>query len=108
MDAYIKKIYDMLYSPILTPYNLLENVKLPNYNYLKYYTNSIGVVAEIQCYIDEQEERTFFYQFNQKDYLQRIYYYDNGIEEDLFDRQRAVDDAKEDYYKNVNPDSMVG
>ena len=49
MDAYIKKIYDMLYSPILTPYNLLENVKLPNYNYLKYYTNSIGVVAEIQC-----------------------------------------------------------
>ena len=29
MDAYIKRIYDMLYSPVLTPYNLLENVKLP-------------------------------------------------------------------------------
>ena len=25
MDAYIKKIYDMLYSPIISPYNLLEN-----------------------------------------------------------------------------------
>ena len=24
MDAYIKKIYDMLYSPIISPYNLLE------------------------------------------------------------------------------------
>ena len=47
MDAYIEKIYNMLYSPILTPYNLIENVKLPNYRYLKYYTNNIGVVAEM-------------------------------------------------------------
>lgn len=33
MDAYIKKIYDMLYSPIISPYNLLENAKLDNYSY---------------------------------------------------------------------------
>ena len=49
MDAYIKKIYDMLYSPIISPYNLLENAKLDNYSYVKYYKNKIGLVAEMQC-----------------------------------------------------------
>lgn len=79
MDAYIKKIYDMLYSPVLTPYNLIENIKLSNYKYLKYYTNSIGIVAEMQCFVDRSEEKVFYYQFDQKDYLQEIYYYDDGV-----------------------------
>ncbi len=107
MDTYIKKIYDMLYSPILTPYNLLENAKLPNYKFVKYYSNSIGVVAEMQCHIDEQEERTFYYQFDKKDFLQKIYYYDNGVEKTLFDREIAIEEAKEDYYENMNTDKMV-
>lgn len=108
MDAYIKKIYDMLYSPILTPYNLLENVKLSNYKYVKYYKNDIGVVAEMQCFIDGQDEKVFYYQFDQKDYLQKIYYYDNSLEEVLFDRQMAIEEAKENYYKNVDVDCLAG
>lgn len=95
MGANIKKIYDMLYSPILTPYNLIENVKLPNYEYVKYYKNHMGVVAEMKCFLDEQEEKVFYYQFDQKDYLQKIYYYDNGTEEAFFDRKIAVKKAKE-------------
>lgn len=51
MDVQIKKIYDMLYSPIISPYNLLENAKLENYSYVKYYTNETGLVAEMQCEI---------------------------------------------------------
>ena len=101
MDAYIKRIYDMLYSPVLTPYNLLENVKLPNYRYVKYYTNSIGIVAE-------GEEKAFYYQFDKKDYLQKIYYYDNSVEELIFDRQFAIEEAKENYYINAGTDSVAG
>lgn len=108
MNAYIKKIYDMLYSPILTPYNLLENVKLSNYKYVKYYKNHIGVVAEMQCFLDDREEKVFYYQFDQNDYLQKIYYYDNGVEEYLFDRELAIEEAKENYYKNANVDCMAG
>ena len=108
MDAYIEKVYDMLYSPILTPYNLLENVKLPNYKYLKYYTNNIGIVAEMQCLVDEHEEKVFYYQFDQKDYLKKIYYYDNGVEETIFDRQQAIEEAKESYYRNVSADCVAG
>lgn len=108
MNAYINKIYDMLYSPILTPYNLLENVKLPNYKYLKYYTNSIGIIAEMQCLVDSKEEKIFYYQFDEKDYLQSIYYYENNVKEILFDRIVAVEESKENYYKNLDEDSKVG
>lgn len=108
MDAYIKKIYDMLYSPVLTPYNLIENIKLSNYKYLKYYTNSIGIVAEMQCFVDRSEEKVFYYQFDQKDYLQEIYYYDDGVKEAIFDRKLAVEEAKENYYRNINPEFVAG
>lgn len=100
MDAYIKKIYDMLYSPIISPYNLLENAKLENYNYVKYYTNEIGLIAKMQCIIPGEGEQIFYYQFDKKDYLQTIYR--NTIEEKsiIFSRQDAVETAKEEYYAN--------
>lgn len=100
MDAYIKKIYDMLYSPIISPYNLLENAKLENYNYVKYYTNEIGLIAEMQCLIPGEGEQIFYYQFDKKDYLQIIYR--NTLEEKsiIFSRPDAVEAAEEEYYAN--------
>ena len=107
MDAYIKRIYDMLYSPVLTPYNLLENVKLPNYRYVKYYTNSIGIVAEMLCLVDEGEEKAFYYQFDKKDYLQKIYYYDNSVEE-LILIGNLLSKKLRKYYHIAGTDSVAG
>lgn len=101
MDAYIKKLYDMLYSPIISPYNLLENAKLKNYKYVKYYTNEIGLVAEMECEVPDEGNKIFFYQFDKKDYLQIIYQDVNGRKEVIFDRKIAVAVAKEDYYINA-------
>lgn len=100
MEDYIKKIYNMLYSPIITPYNLLENAKLENYNYVKYYTNEVGLVAEMECEIQGEGDQVFYYQFDKKDYLQKIY--QNTVEEKniIFTRQEAVEVAKKEYYKN--------
>lgn len=100
MDADIKKIYDMLYSPIISPYNLLENAKLDNYSYVKYYTNGTGIVAEMQCVIPGEGEQVFFYQFDKKDYLQTIYQGTIETKNVIFDRQDAVETAKENYYAN--------
>lgn len=100
MDADIKKIYDMLYSPIISPYNLLENAKLENYSYVKYYTNETGIVAEMQCVIPGEGEQVFFYQFDKKDYLQTIYQGTIETKNAIFDRQDAVETAKENYYAN--------
>lgn len=63
----------MLYAPVISPYNLLENAKLENYRYVKYYTNEIGLIAEMQCEIPGEGEKVFYYQFDKKDYLQMIY-----------------------------------
>lgn len=97
MDAYIKKIYDMLYSPILTPYNLLENAKIENYNYVKYYKHDDGLITEMECEVSGKTE-VYYYYFNAKDYLQQIYIILNGQKEILFDRNNAIEAAKLEYY----------
>lgn len=100
MNSYIKKIYDMMYSPIITPYNLLENAKLDNYGYVKYYTNKMGIVAEMQCEIPGEGVQIFYYQFDDKDYLQRIYQNTMTIEGIIFSRDEAIESAKKEYYDN--------
>lgn len=87
MDAYIKKIYDMLYSPIISPYNLLENAKLENYSYVKYFTNEEGLVAEMQCVIPGEGEMVFYYQFDKKIIAKNIpeYYGEKNI---VFSRKK--------------------
>lgn len=100
MDAYIKKIYDMLYSPIISPYNLLENAKLENYSYVKYYTNEVGLIAEMQCEIPEEGKKVFYYQFDKKDYLQMIYQNTIETRNIIFSRKEAVETAKQEYYEN--------
>lgn len=100
MDAYIKKIYDMLYSPIITPYNLLENAKLNNYKYVKYYTNQVGIVAEMECIMSDNEKQIFYYQFDKNDYLQIIYQGTMESKNIIFDRKIATNEAKQEYYEN--------
>lgn len=98
MKDRIKKIYDMMYSPILTPYNLLENAKLDNYKYVKYYSNNIGIVAEMQCAIADDDIKTFYYQFDNRDFLQEIYCDLNGEKDIIFKRDTEIKDAKNEYY----------
>lgn len=98
MDAYIKKIYNMMYSPIITPYNLLENAKIDNYSYVKYYKSEEGLIAEMECTIPDEGKKVFYYHFDVKDYLILIYMEYNGIKEKVFDREIAVKDAKSEYF----------
>ncbi len=98
MDKSIRKIYDMMYSPIITPYNLLENAKVDNYNYVKYYKSDDGLISEMECEI-ESEKTIFYYYFDSKDFLQKIYMDVNGEKDILFTREDAIDDAKQEYYQ---------
>ena len=75
---------------------------------MKYYTNDIGIVAEMKCLVDGYGEKIFYYQFDEKDFLQRIYYFDNDAEEELFDRKQELEEAKKSYYKNKDNCSAVG
>ena len=97
MDSKIKKIYDMLYSPILTPYNLLDNAKLPNYSYVKYYKGNEGIIAEMECDMVDIGSRTFYYCFDQRDFLIKIFMEFEGNKTIVFDRNDEVESAKKVY-----------
>lgn len=102
MDKQIKKIYDLLHSPIVTPYNLLENAKLPNYSYVNYYEGAEGLIAEMKCFMeDRQEEVIFYYHFDEEDKLNRIYQKSVGDSKKkmVYDREKELDRAKK-VYKN--------
>ncbi len=108
MNDYIQKIYDMMYLPILTPYNLLENAKLENYSYVKYYKDLKGLIAEIECEIPDEGMRTFYYKFDDRDFLQKITVVINESEEIVFERQKEILHAKEDYYQNKLIKNKIG
>ncbi|WP_312353942.1 hypothetical protein [Aminipila sp.] len=98
MDAYLNKIYEMMYLPIVSPYNLLENAKIDNYSYVKYYNSDEGLIAEMKCDVPREGEKTFYYHFDKKDYLKKIYMEVDGIKEIVFDRNKAIQEAKSEYF----------
>ena len=95
MEKYIDKLYSLLHSPIITPYNLLENAKLDKYNYVKYYKGSKGLIAEMECINEDAIEVTFFYEFNMKDELDTIVMKDQQSLEVMFNRSDEIENVKE-------------
>lgn len=92
------KIYDLTYSPLLTPYNLIETLKLDNYISLNMKKNDIGIVAEISCLIDNNVY-TFIYEFDKNDYILSLYYYENKTIHYLFNRNEDLKNLKNIYNK---------
>jgi len=98
MENSIKKIYELLHSPILTPYNLLENVKIDNYKYVKYYKGDQGVICEMLCTFIDGADVKYFYQFDKNDYLFEVFQEkDNGIREKIFTRQEELQNQIKKY-----------
>lgn len=96
----INKIYQAIYSPIITPYNLVDNAKLPNYNYVKYYKNEIGLVVEMECYLEGEGNRIFYYCFDENNFLQEIYMNYNSEKSLVFSRTEEIEKAKTKYYSD--------
>lgn len=93
------RIYELTYLPLVTPSNLLDNMKLPNYKSINFLKNSDNVVAEVECFVDKKL-MLFYYVFNEKDFLQQIYYLDHGEKEILFDRQDELNSLRANYHLN--------
>ena len=98
MDKYIEKIFKMMKSPIITPYNLLENAKLDNYQYVKYFKGENGLICEMECFVDDIET-VFLYCFDKQDFLQKILMKQSGNEKCVFERNHEVEELKEELAK---------
>lgn len=101
MDDRIKKIYELMYSPIITPYNLLENAKLDNYEYVKYYKDKSGLICEMKCGLEDNTEGTFYYQFDSQDKLDNIYVKDGRKKTLIYSRKDELANQKSLYFKEA-------
>lgn len=92
------EIYNLTYLPLLTPYNLIDTLKLDNYISLNMHKGDLGIVSEITCLIDDSNI-TFYYEFDEKDHLLKIYYYEENNINYLFNREDSINKLKDEYYK---------
>ncbi|OSA89539.1 UNVERIFIED_ORG: hypothetical protein B2H93_15870 [Clostridium botulinum] len=93
------EIYDLTYLPILTPYNLINTLKLDNYISLNMHKGDLGIISEITCLIDGSNI-TFYYEFDENDHLLKAYYYEDTTINYLFNREDSIKKLKSEYYKS--------
>jgi hypothetical protein len=94
MDLDFKQLYELVYSPILTPYNLVDNAKLPNYDYVNYSKGEKGLIVSMKCELEEGFSVIFDYFFDKKDALQKLIMTSEEGVETLFDRQTDINKIK--------------
>lgn len=85
-------MHQLMCDEIITPHNLVDNSKLDNYSYVKYYKGISGLIVEMESLCSDQISRKFYYEFNEKDFLQKIIVktVNNDFIEVLFDRNKEI------------------
>ena len=100
MNEILNKLYKLIHTPLVTPYNLLENAKINTYNYVKYYKSINGLVCEMECEYSNLKEK-FFYHFDENDYLQIIVRKSSDdLEEIIYSRDSEIESLLE--LHNIN------
>lgn len=102
MKNEIINIYKLINSPLITPYNLLENALLDNYSYVKYYTDDSYFVTEMSCNLDDGSEKIFYYYFKDTYMLQYIFCNESNKKVCIFDRDKEISTSKELFVNNFN------
>ncbi|MHB1418882.1 MAG: hypothetical protein ACYCX4_04730 [Bacillota bacterium] len=90
MDEKIRQVYDMFFSPLVTPHNLLDNARLENYEFVTYSKMGTGLLVSMRCNIDLNITATFFYHFDVNDFLQTVVMESDNGQEIIFDRQKEA------------------
>jgi len=72
-ETIIQKIYELKEHAIITPASLLDNARLDNYSYVKYYRkNEDAFIVEMECICDDGIKRVFDYIFNNNNNLLQV------------------------------------
>lgn len=84
----IERLYDEIHGPKLTPFDLLENVKLPHYLSVDFKSKGDLIIGTTKCSIDN-EIATFTYIFKD-DKLISLKSSFNEEEEEIYNREKAI------------------
>lgn len=84
---YINKLVELITSPIVTPYNLIEYLKLDNYKSINLYKEENSIVAKVTFISYDTIENSLFYLFNHNNELLEIYQLENANKVICFNRE---------------------
>lgn len=98
LNETIQQIYNMLYSPVVSLYSLVDNAKLDNYEYVNYSKVKDELLVTMRCMIDNTPA-TFSYWFDKNDYLQKAIMETPQGSEILFDRRIEIQSLQKRYKK---------
>ncbi|MBM7605949.1 hypothetical protein JOC75_003977 [Metabacillus crassostreae] len=88
----IECLYDEIHGPKITPYELLENVKLPNYISVDFSTDSNNnIVAYTKCLLEHGDYVVFTYVFDKDNKLLSLKSTIYGIEDELYNRKTEIE-----------------
>lgn len=96
----IEYLFKLYHSPLTTPYNLLENALLPNYEYVKYYTEGDELIAEMKCSMDDVDT-IFYYHFTDNN-LQKIIMEQSSTKEVKFERSAEIKEVRSELLQNYS------
>lgn len=95
------EIYNLTYSPLFTPHNLIETLKVDTYVSLNMKKGPLGILAEIVCIIDNSPI-TFYYEFDKNDYILKVYYYEDDKINYIFNREDSLKQYRSEFNRIDN------
>ncbi|MES1043188.1 hypothetical protein FOA22_01510 [Heyndrickxia oleronia] len=88
----IERLYDEIHGPKLTPYELIENVKLPNYISVDFSKDSENnIIAYTKCLLEDGNKSVFTYTFNTDNKLISLKSMVCGVEEEIYNRKEEIE-----------------
>lgn len=84
-----ENIIKLINDNLITPFNLVENARLKNYEYVKYYQKDNFLISEMKV-IMYRKDCIFYYYFDKENKLQKIYCEFEETIEELFSREKEL------------------
>ncbi|UOK56175.1 hypothetical protein MGI18_14155 [Bacillus sp. OVS6] len=100
----IERLYDEIYGPKLTPYELIENVKLPNYISVDFCKDSENnIVAYTKCLLEDGSKALFTYSFDKDSKLVSLKSTVHGIDEEIYNRKTEIEKFNLSASRTIKP-----
>lgn len=85
-----EKLYEEVYSPKLTPKNLLDNMKLDNYHSVDFFKEDGVIIAITKCDLPNGNQGEFKYIFKNEKLIKLSQEFDNKPAITLYDRENEI------------------
>ncbi|MEK4149026.1 hypothetical protein NST02_18345 [Robertmurraya sp. FSL W8-0741] len=65
----IERLFEELYAPKLTPFELLENARLSNYISVNFHSEDNYLIGVTKCFLETGDQAEYIYTFNSENML---------------------------------------